>query len=90
MKSSRAPKVHELKTWPDSFQAVVDGCKRHELRKNDRDFQEYDVLWLREWDPQTGRYTGRSQSVLVTYIYVGTGAWGLEAGNVIMSIMLIP
>ncbi len=42
-------KVHELKTWPESFRAVRAGAKTHEVRKNDRDFRVGDVLVLWEW-----------------------------------------
>lgn len=43
--------THALKTWPDGFQAVVDGRKTHETRSDDRHFQVGDELILREYVP---------------------------------------
>lgn len=45
------PKVHELKTEPAYFDAVLRGDKTFEVRKNDRDFQTGDTLVLKEFDP---------------------------------------
>jgi hypothetical protein len=61
-------KYHELKTWPQYFQAIVDGDKTFEVRKNDRDFQVHDVLILKEYDPDKQEYTGNEVNVIVTYI----------------------
>ncbi len=63
-------KMHGLKTWPDFFEAIVDGRKTFELRVNDRGFQTGDQLHLREWDPRklANSYTGRTFLVEVTYI----------------------
>lgn len=60
--------THELKIWPEYFEAVVSGIKTFEVRKNDHDFKVDDTLHLREWNPETRCYTGRAVSVKVTYI----------------------
>lgn len=44
---------HELKCWPEYFQAIKAGDKRFELRKDDRE-PKYEVghtLVLEEWTP---------------------------------------
>lgn len=41
---------HELKTWLPYFDAIVDGTKLFEVRKNDRDFQVGDCLRLIPFD----------------------------------------
>lgn len=69
-------RTHTLKTWPSFFEAVRDGRKGFELRKNDRDFAVGDLLVLREFEPPSnnyrdGSYTGRSLTAVVTYITHG-------------------
>ena len=60
---------HELKCWPEFFEAIKTGRKTHDLRRaDDRVFTVGDVLLLREFDPTKMRYTGRQQEVEVTYI----------------------
>lgn len=59
---------HELKTLPEYFQAVWDGSKTFEVRKNDRDFQVGDMLVLLEWDPIKDEWTGSGVCKRVTYI----------------------
>lgn len=76
---------HELKTWPFSFLAVLDGSKRFEVRKDDRGFLAGDWLQLNEYDPDTGTYTGRFLLRQVTYILRG-GMFGIEDGYVVMSL----
>ena len=67
-------RVHDLKTWPASFQAIFRGGKRHEIRENrDRDFAIGDELILREWNPigpHVG-YTGRRLRARVQFVTRG-------------------
>lgn len=58
--------IHELKTLPKYFKAVMDGEKTFEIRTNDRPFQKGDLLALNEYDGQA--YTGNSCLVAVDYI----------------------
>lgn len=76
---------HDLKCWPDPFQAVWDGLKTYEIRVNDRDYGVGDELTLREWDPKTETYTGREVSAYVTYMTRG-GEWGLPVDLCVLAI----
>lgn len=85
--------VHELKTDPAVFQAVLDGSKTYELRKDDRAYQVGDVLRLRE-TRYTGQemragapleYTGRECRVRVTHRLRGP-IYGLADGWAILSV----
>ncbi|MCE6987470.1 ASCH/PUA domain-containing protein [Dyadobacter sp. CY323] len=78
--------IHDLKTWPRPFEAVYSGLKTFEIRVNDRDFQDGDILHLREWDPGTEEYSGNSMMCRVTYILSGTH-FGIDQRSVIMSIV---
>lgn len=81
-------KTHELKTWPAYFEAVLDGSKTFEVRKDDRGFQVGDTLVLQEWKKKPfpsfeGDYTGRECKRTVTYILRGV-EWGLHPSTVVM------
>lgn len=87
-----AQRCHELKTDPAVFQAVLDGEKTYELRKNDRGFAKGHELRLRE-TRYTGaemaagaplEYTGREVLSVVTHMLTGP-IYGLEAGWSILS-----
>lgn len=62
---------HELKAHPVSFEAVIGRRKSFEVREDDRSFAEGDTLQLREWDPESLRYTGRVADRRVTYVLRG-------------------
>lgn len=60
--------THELKILPKYFRAVDNGSKLFEIRKNDRDFHEGDIVILNEWNPDDERYTDRSINKVIGFI----------------------
>ncbi|MCK3411129.1 DUF3850 domain-containing protein, partial [Escherichia coli] len=42
-------KIHEVKLHAKYFDLVLEGHKRAEFRKNDRNYERRDTLILREW-----------------------------------------
>jgi hypothetical protein len=78
---------HELKTWPKFFDMVRRGCKMFEVRIDDRGYQEGDTLLLKEYDPNTEKYTGRALTCDVTCIVSGA-EFGIKPGCVAMGIKL--
>jgi len=44
--------VHKLKLHPNYFDAVANGIKTFEIRKDDRDYKVGDTLHLYEFDPE--------------------------------------
>lgn len=79
---------HELKTWPECYQAMANKIKTFEVRKNDRDFKVGDYLILEEWDPETKKYTGNRMDASIDYI-LGGGEFGIKKDYVVMSITVI-
>lgn len=74
--------IHHLKTHSIPFQAVRDGKKRFEFRKNDRDFHCGDTLILQEFN---SFHTGEEHMALVTFIIYGPD-YGVPEGYCVMSI----
>ena len=56
------------KIWPEYFDAVVSGKKKFELRLNDFEVKEGDMLILEEWDPKIKGYTGRKIEKKATFV----------------------
>ena len=61
-------KTIKKKIWPEYFEAIIAGKKKYELRLNDFEVNEGDILFLEEWDPKTEKYTGRKIEKRVTYV----------------------
>ena len=57
---------HNLKIFPQYFEAIKCGEKTFEVRKKDRNYQVGDYLILKEWDGMT--CSGREITAKVTYI----------------------
>jgi ASC-1-like (ASCH) protein len=76
-------KVHYLKTWSEFFYMVRAGLKTAELRLNDRNFADGDVLILQDFDPGSETYSGQEEVVKVTHIV--RGGFGLKEGYVLLS-----
>ena len=67
-------RIHELKTWPVYYRAILSGEKTFEIRYDDRSYEQGDLLHLMEWSPfgtlESGRgdYTGRHLCVKVIFV----------------------
>lgn len=80
-------RFHELKVWPEFYEAIREGVKTFEIRKDDRGFRIGDELYLREWCPKKQNYTGARSRRWITYILKG-GQFGLEPGYVALGLSL--
>lgn len=76
--------THDLKIWPVMFVSLLEGKKSWEYRKDNRNFEEGDILSLREWDPRTQTYTGRSVNRVVSLLV--RNSFDIPKGYVIMSL----
>lgn len=78
-------RVHKLKTWPVHFRDVKEGIKDFEVRKDDRDYQIGDYLWLYEYDPELQEYSGSSYGCRIKYMLKG-GQFGIQEGYVVLGL----
>ncbi len=77
-----------IKCWPAFFKDVWEGKKSHEIRFNDRNYEPQQIYCLKEWDPETGDYTGRGVDIVITYVSL-PGSPGLAAGYVVFEFIVI-
>jgi hypothetical protein len=67
---------HELKCWPQFFDAIQSGDKNFEVRWDDRGYQAGDTVTIREFDESrvrgmltlTNAYTGRELQARIGYV----------------------
>lgn len=78
-------KIHYLKILPEYFEAVRNGIKTFEIRKDDRGYKLHEQLVLREWDGY--RYSGRELCARIDYILNDT-APGIRKGYKVLGISL--
>jgi hypothetical protein len=79
--------VHDLKCWPEPYDALASGLKTFEIRKNDRGYKVGHYLRLNRWDPKTESYTGPFHIVRVTYIGGSEFLPEAAAGHVVMAVV---
>lgn len=78
-------KTHKLKCWPEPFEAMLNGLKPFEIRRNDRDFKVGDVLIIQEWRPADEQYTGRELLRDVVFM-LDNPMFGIKKGFVVMAV----
>lgn len=73
----------EKKCWPAQFDAVEDGSKPFEWRREDDvRYEVGDVFVGRRWDPSTGDYTGKTFARTITYVL--RDRFGMPPGFVVL------
>ena len=76
--------IHQRKIWPVYFEQYLRGIKPFEIRIEDRGRVEVDdMLFLREWNPETGEYTGDAIKRVVVNVWRGIS--GLRSDYCIMT-----
>ncbi len=78
--------IHELKCWPEFFDAIEDGDKTFEVRVNDRGFQKGDVLLLKRWDSGACCATARRNGTYTLMRLRVTYVLPIDGGKVVMAI----
>jgi hypothetical protein len=74
--------THELKCRPRFYEHIESGKKLFEIRYNDRNYQVGDTLFIREFEPYDGTYSGRECRKKITYIT----DWEQPPGYVVMGL----
>ena len=82
---------HELKILPPYFEAVIDGRKTFEIRKDDRGFQAGDTVMLREYDPEYKGYHRSEEQMYTKWTYAATigyvTSYEQHPGHVVFSLV---
>ena len=78
------PRIIGKKILPKYFNAVRNGTKNFELRKDEDNIQVGEYLLLREW--MDGHYTGQEILVEVIYVLRDCPEYGLMKGYCILGL----
>jgi len=65
-------KVHELKCWETHWDALADGSKTFEIRRDDRQFQKGDFLLIRKFDVSKEDYVKNVEPLIFKVTHVST------------------
>lgn len=78
-------KTHKLKLNIDFCEAVLNGTKTFEIRKNDRNFKMGDLIKFKPVnnDGEEGYHKVQNRTYKITYILDN---WGLKEGYVVLAI----
>lgn len=78
-------KTHKLKLNIDFCEAVLNGTKTFEIRKNDRNFKMGDLIEFKpvDNDGEAGYHKVQNRTYKITYILDN---WGLKEGYVVLAI----
>jgi hypothetical protein len=60
--------THNIKCINPYFNHINFGAKQFEVRLNDRNYQNRDIVVLEEYLPETSKYTGRYVMVKISYV----------------------
>lgn len=82
-------RIHRLRVTNKFWNALVDGTKNFEARRDDRGFLVGDYLELCCYDPDAEAETGSFLRRRITYILPG-GEYGVEDGFVVMGLEKLP
>jgi hypothetical protein len=87
-----AAKEHKLKCWDVYYDAIDQGDKTFDVRRDDRGFQKGDILILQRWERDRNNYTRHISDNTpyetrrkVKYILTG-GQFGIEPGFVVLGL----
>lgn len=79
---------HDVKTWPEQFQAQLEGDIDFQIRLNDRMYNRGDILRQCEYIPEpdiphAGKFTGREIKREIVFVING---YGLQPGYVALQL----
>ena len=81
------PKIHIVKSWPDSFQAINRGEQTADIRLLDRGYTVGDFLILREYWAGGHRYSDNWIGCAITHLEMK--AEGLAPGYGLLSLAVV-